>query len=164
MTYLELRFLDRDPYETAGVSAGVVRLHELVFLDAVLDTSSSRDDRIDRPGIMAALSAADRAAEMPVRDVVSGEHVAFRRIRERGLRLLGRVAGLAYLADNEVGGTRYTDAVGMALARLDDRTLIPSVRIAQEIMTRRLSWTEFGIDFMEELYADEHTGLRYAGV
>ena len=140
--YVEVRCLDIDPFEPAGISAHTMRFLDAFLLYCLLEESPASD------------AAARTRSRENFRQVVM-------RGREPGLQLAkpdGSAAGLqawalelllgiervaALLSDEEDGS--YADAISIARARVLDPALTPSARVLDALDGGNRSYAEFAL-------------------
>jgi glutamate--cysteine ligase len=122
--------MDIDPYEDVGIHASTMRMLDVFLLHCLLSDSPP-----DSP--------------LEIADLKHNQHLTAERGREPGLRLVraGREVEMTAWADevlqacrpiaqalDQVHGTQdYTDALELALARVQDSSLTPSARVLADM-------------------------------
>ncbi len=128
--YVEVRLMDIDPYEDVGIHASTMRMLDVFLLHCLLSDSPP-----DSP--------------QEIADLKHNQHLTAERGREPGLRLVraGREVEMTAWADevlqacrpiaqalDQVHGTQgYTEALELALARVQDSSLTPSARVLADM-------------------------------
>lgn len=133
--YLELRFLDVDPFSGAGIAETMLRLLHLFVLDGLLRPTAPR------PSSILAADLRD-AALVAVRDprTLSAADPLLVAARQR-------VAALAPWADRLDGAAGGSHAAGLATVQrqLEHPATLPSAVIARAISASGTDWTSFGV-------------------
>lgn len=128
--YVEVRLMDIDPYEDVGIRASTMRMLDVFLLHCLLSDSPP-----DSP--------------QEIADLKHNQHLTAERGREPGLRLVrdGHEVEMTAWADevlqacrpiaralDQAHGTQdYTEALNLALARVQDSSLTPSARVLADM-------------------------------
>ena len=128
--YVEVRLMDLDPFSPIGITAPTCR-----FLDVFLLQCLLADSPPDTPAEIAAINrnqdrVAGRGREPGLTLKRGNEEVP---LKQWGGEIVARCAPVAAKLDALLGGAAYRDAVGAALAALDNPDLVPSARVLHAI-------------------------------
>jgi len=146
--YLELRFLDVDPFNPAGVSEEGLRLMHLFILDGLA--------RPTEPRATASLEEdLERVVEVARMDPYSLDPDLPGELRTR----LDALQGWALALD--VGYLRSLEAYRERAAK---PSLLPSARLARLLETSGMDWTTFGMNIAKRFSKGVNHALDYAGV
>jgi len=140
--YVEVRCLDIDPFEPAGISVSTMRFLDAFLLYCLFANSPPSD-----------ATARERSRENFRRVVVRGREPGLELARPDGspvglqawaLELLDGIDRVAaFLADGEDGG--YQAAVAVARARVKDPSLTPSARVLDALEGGARSYASFAL-------------------
>ena len=158
VVYLELRFLDRDPYHPGGVDPKIVEFLRILLIHGAGAEVSQGQDIYD------AVARADEAARLPIRALLAGTDERVSALLGRAHAVIDAAERTAALLDSLAETQTHTARVDHIRARLERPEQLPSVRIARDIEAAGVSWTRFGIQQMERQYEQEHTELCRARV
>jgi glutamate--cysteine ligase len=157
--YLEIRFVDRDPFEPGGVSLDTLRLIHLVFLEGILGHASGWSRKSgDR-----CLASARAAAETRLADLVEGRPEARRQL-DRARRALESLRPLGEALDRVLGAHRYREMLERQRDRIDNPARLRPVELFRQLGASGLGWTGFGLSMASPSEKEEIRALHYAGI
>ena len=132
--YLELRFIDKDPYYDAGVNPDILRLAHLLLLQSLYIKADKNTARH--------IHKASQISELPLSDIISNTRFTEKQIFifENALYSLLPVA-------RNMKDTAYENTVRKYINFLHNPLQLPSVRLYQQFSESGLSWTDFGMEF-----------------
>ncbi|BDU71571.1 glutamate--cysteine ligase family protein [Mesoterricola silvestris] len=148
--YLELRFLDVDPFTPAGVSMDGLRLTHLFILDGLARPTAPRSTA----ALAVDLDRAAAAARTEPGALDPGPV---------GARL-DRLEGWARALDDLEPGDRYLQSLDDYRARVASPSLLPSARLAAAFASSGLDWTAFGLHTANAFSKGVNHAMDYAGV
>ena len=143
--YLELRFIDVDPFDPNGISPRTLALLEMFIRDGLARPAGS-GTALELGGH---LGAAEAAALYPVRGLQrsasepSAGEPLFSRARARLESLEGLARGLDAAA--MAPGISYCGALEEAIEGMENPALLPSARLLTAFEESRMDWTSFGM-------------------
>jgi glutamate--cysteine ligase len=151
--YLELRFLDVDPFTPTGVSEDGLRLMHLFILDGLARPTAPRPTALLGEDLERAAGAArmDPRALAPVF------------VGALGTRL-EELERWALALDGLEPGGRYLRSLNDYRARVAKPSLLPSARLAALFEASGMDWTAFGLQIANEFSKGVSHALDYAGV
>jgi len=151
--YLELRFLDVDPFTPTGVSEDGLRLMHLFILDGLTRPTEPRPTAV----LGEDLDRAARAARMDPRalDPALAEGLGTR---------LDELERWALALDGLEPGGRNLRALDGYRARVARPSLLPSARLAALFEASGMDWTAFGLHIANQFPKGVSHALDYAGV
>jgi len=129
--YLELRFLDVDPFSPAGIGEDTLRLLHLFLLDDLARPSEPRTNASLREDLRA-------AAETALLDPLDSKPNTMLGI------LADRLAGLASWARRADATGEYSRCLERFQSKVSDPRRLPSAALAQSFLATGYSWTTFG--------------------
>ena len=157
--YLEIRFVDRNPFEPGGVCQDTLRLIHLVFLEGLLGHprrwSEESGDRC--------LASAWETAEIRLTDLVEGRPEAKRQL-DRARRALESLRPLGETLDRVLGTHRYREMLARQRDLVDNPTRLKSVELFRQLKESGLGWTDFGLSMTRTSPKEETRELHYAGI
>lgn len=141
--YVEIRSLDLNVFDPAGVSQNAMRFMEAFLIYCLLKDSPPLDD-----------SAWQEITRNHGETARSGRDPAFRLLRDGDEVLLSHwareivddVRSIAEIVDRGEGGDAYAQAVDAQLALIDDAETTPSARVLQEMRQGGTGFFEFAMD------------------
>ncbi|MGH8704893.1 MAG: glutamate--cysteine ligase [Burkholderiales bacterium] len=157
--YVEVRCMDLDPFLPAGIGAGTMRFLDLFLLHCLLAESAP-----DTPEEIAALArnqqrAAARGREPGLRLERDTQEAG---LFEWGGQLLAECEPIAAALDAAQGGRAHRDALGAAVAALNDPGSTPSARVLKEMNERHdSSYTRY-VNEQSHRHRDSLRGLPLA--
>ncbi len=124
--YVEVRLMDLDPFEPAGICAGTMRLLDVFLLHCLLSASPP-----DTPEELITIArnqerVAARGREPGLELKRGAESIA---LIDWAHELAAQCAPIAAALDGEFGGSAYRDAHAAAAARVADPANTPSARV-----------------------------------
>jgi len=140
--YLELRFLDRDPYYPGGVSPQSLRLLEMAFR-----SGWNYENPIDLPDL---LVQAEKAASIDISTAIGDPMNSLGPIIFKTAQFLTTLEPMAEWLDRSHKKGSYRDTIDYYRKCLKGEELLPSIRLYQDFKQSRKDWTQFGIDFIKE--------------
>jgi len=128
--YVEVRLMDLDPFHPLGISAGTMRLLEVLLLYCLLE-----DSPLDTREEVAAISCDRQRVAESGRDagLLLVERGRGTTLGKRGQALLDESEPIAEALDAAHGGASYREALADARAALGDPERVPSARIVREM-------------------------------
>jgi len=141
--YIEVRCLDVDPFEPIGISLQTARFLDAFLLFCALDDSPLTNEKIGAEN-------ADNFA----RTVKEGRRHGLqlhcdgtsRELKTWGLELLERIAPVAALLDEQLGGPAvHAESLFAQRAKLNDVALTPSAKVLAAIHKQGGSYMAFGL-------------------
>jgi len=128
--YVEVRCMDLDPFEPAGIATPTMRLLDIFLLHCLLSDSPP-----DTPAEIAALArnqlrAASRGREPGLRLERNGREPT---LAEWGGQVLAECEPIAGALDSAHGGGAHREALAAARAGLADPDSVPSARVLREM-------------------------------
>lgn len=154
--YLELRFIDKDPYFTGGINPFVLGLIELVFLKGLKNRSPLDEQE--------ALGRADKAAAMPLHIWKTGDSPEARELQKRARNLIRSLESLAESRDREDRKGFYRETVDHFKEVLSGNRPLTSARIYQDFKESGKDWTRFGQGLRKENNYERAINLIAAGI
>jgi glutamate--cysteine ligase len=151
--YLELRFLDVDPFTPTGVAEEGLRLMHLFILDGLTRPTAPRGTAL----LGEDLDRATAAARMDPRALDPGRSAAL------GTRLDPLERWALALDGLEPGGD-YLRSLNDYRAWLAKPSLLPSARLAALFASSGMDWTTFGLHIAKHFSKGVSHALDYAGV
>ena len=151
--YLELRFLDVDPFTPTGVSEEGLRLMHLFILDGLARPTAPRPTAV----LGEDLDRAACAARMDPRALDPALLAAL------GARL-DELERWALALDRLEPGGRYLQSLDVYRARVVDPSLLPSARLAAAFESSGMDWTAFGLHIANPLSKGASHALDYAWI
>jgi len=150
--YLELRFLDVDPFSPLGVSEETLAVLHLFVLDGLMKPSGSGTTEELQPYLDAAgkTALADPSAFLEQTSGGSESVILLTRARER----LEALRPLAHQLDSS-RHARYVPVLEASIARTIDPSNLPSHRLLRAFEASGLGWTEFGMNTARTLTEGE---------
>jgi glutamate--cysteine ligase len=126
--YVEVRLMDLDPFHAIGIAASTVRMLDVFLLHCALTASPP-----DTPQELAAVvgnkqRVASRGREPGLRLTRGSEEVT---LSDWGAEILAECAPFAAALDEAIGGGAHREALGLAVAALNDPAATPSARVLQ---------------------------------
>ena len=140
--YVEVRCLDIDPFEPAGISARTMRFIDAFLIYCLLANSPASD-----------ATARTRSRENFRRVVMQGRQPGVELARPDGsavglrdwaLELLDGIGRIAALLGDEEPDS-YMDAIELARRHVEDPSLLPSARVLAELQGGGRSFAEFAL-------------------
>ena len=139
--YVEVRSLDCNLYDPAGISQNTMRFVEAFLVYCLLEDSPEFDPlllaecganqaRVARAGRDPALELSDRGVP--------------RRLSAWAARIVDNVAAVAAVMDQD--STAYGDAVSEMRKRVEEPSLTPSARILADLRAEHMSFFELALD------------------
>jgi len=128
--YVEVRLMDLDPFQAAGITADTMR-----FLDIFLLHCFTHDSPPDTPGELSAVVRNQQRVAARGREPgltllrAPGETT----LHEWGGGILAECAPIAAGLDQATGGHAHRDTLASALAALDNPDITPSARVLAEM-------------------------------
>ncbi len=147
--YLELRFLDKDPFVPGGIGLDSLNLIHLLFLNGLTteDTPPAMEE------LSRSLSDARWVADMPIEVLTGyGDDGVFR-LMGKARDLLVDLRPLAGMLDEELDTGMYTDMLDRQLRRLQQPETLPSAILDRRFRDIGTNWTGFGLKLHELSYA-----------
>jgi glutamate--cysteine ligase len=159
--YLELRFLDVDPFSPLGVSEETLNVLHLFILDALMTPSNNTtlkalEDALDATEL-AALTAPSTLTQPTLDQRQSRPLLKQARQRLEALHPLARKLDMN-------SATHYVSALNDFIGRTTDASSLPSARLLHDFVASRASWTEFGMDTARLLGKGESHAMDYATI
>ena len=166
MQYVEVRCLDIDPFEPAGISADTMRFMDAFLLYCTLDESPA----------FAPQGYCERSSQNFAKVVRQGREPGLMlernceavSLQQWGKDILDRVEACAELLDRVHGSTLHRQAVAMQRAKLEDPALTPSARLLAGMRDTQASFFEYGLstsrahaDALRSQALDAATQARY---
>ncbi|MCH4270670.1 glutamate--cysteine ligase [Kerstersia gyiorum] len=141
--YVEVRCLDIDPFEPAGISADTMRFMDAFLLYCTLDESPA----------FAPQGYCERSSQNFAKVVRQGREPGLMlernceavSLQQWGKDILDRVEACAELLDRVHGSTLHRQAVAMQRAKLEDPALTPSARLLAGMRDTQASFFEYGL-------------------
>jgi len=158
--YLELRFLDKDPFVKAGLGEDTLNLIHLLFLDGLTgeDTPLAREE-LDR-----SLFDALRSADLPLEALTTpGNYQAAQLIAKAKDTLIG-LKPLAGLLDKELKTGMYTGTLKRQLNKLFQPETLPSAVLNRRFQDAGMNWTDFGLTLVSETLEEKEHELSYSRI
>ncbi len=141
--YVEIRSLDINPFDPAGINQNTMRFVEAFLIYCLLEDSPYLDDsglaELDRNHVGTAKSGRDPDFRL-FRD---GEPVT---LRSWATEILAKVSAVAEIIDRPEASGSYADSVRLMRAIVDNAEHSPSARLLAELEERGGSFFEFGLD------------------
>lgn len=141
--YAEVRILDIDPYEKAGISLKEMRFLQVFLLYCLFEESKPIDSNelktINNNHSLVALSG--RKPKLMLNSL-SGQITS---LVEWGEIIFSKLYLIAGLLDNEDNGNGYSLSVQEEYHKLIDISLLPSSKIQHEMISHKESFLEFGM-------------------
>jgi glutamate--cysteine ligase len=128
--YVEVRLMDLDPFETAGINAQTLRFLDVFLLHCLLTPSP-----FDTPEEIVELAhnqqkVAERGREPGLQLERQGSLV---QLTDWARELVGSLGPLATAMDDAYGGTLYAQAVDAAIQGVENPESLPSARVLQAV-------------------------------
>ncbi len=151
--YVELRFLDVDPFSPTGVSGETLRLAHLFILDDLARVSGAGARR----EVSTFLDEADAAALAHPREPAA--HDDFGPKRREGAALSDRLAGTRRRLESlepiarelsRGGGDDYLAVLEGAIRRTQRPALLPSARLLSALADHGGDWTRLGLEIEDK--------------
>ena len=139
--YVEVRSLDCNLYDPAGISQNTMRFVEAFLVYCLLEESPlfDRDLLAECVANQAQVARAGRDPELELLD--GGRPV---RLSTWAARIVDKVADVATAMDHD--STAYADAVSEMRKRVEDASLTPSARILDDLRAEKMSFFELALD------------------
>jgi glutamate--cysteine ligase len=140
--YVEIRSLDINIDDPAGVSQNTMRFIEAFLIYCMLEESPPLDGK--------ALDEVKRNQALTARE---GRDPAFRLYRDGAAvtlaswagEILHKVSGIAELIDSAEGGESYAQAVGKLRELVDESSATPSARILEQLTSANYSFFDYAL-------------------
>ena len=142
--YVEVRCMDLDPFEPAGIGARTARFIDVFLLHCLLSDSPP-----DTPAEIAALGrnqhrTAARGREPGLKLERGSDEVL---LTDWGQQLLAECMPIARAMDEALGGQAHQEAVAAAQQALRDPEQLPSARVLQTMQSRH---ADSFVDFVDQ--------------
>lgn len=140
--YVEIRSLDINIDDPAGVNQNTMRFIEAFLIYCMVEESLPLDDR--------ALAEAKRNQSLTAKE---GRDPEFRLYRDGAAvtlatwagEILHKVAAIAELIDSAEGGESYAQAVGMLRELVDEPAATPSAKLLQQLSSAKCSFFDYAL-------------------
>ena len=153
--YVEIRSLDINVFDPAGINQNTMRFMEAFLIACVLEQSPPFDaTSFDETQHNQAL-VARRGRDPDLQLLRGGESVP---LKSWAAEIVARAADVAEVIDRYDGATRYRDAVRLMSSRVDDPESTPSARLIDELRQADCSFFEFALH-LAGVHRDYFTGL-----
>jgi glutamate--cysteine ligase len=138
--YVEIRSLDVNMNDPAGVNQNTMRFIEAFLVYCLLEDSPPLDVPMIEECKANQTQTARRGRDPEFRLLRGGEPV---RLADWAREIVGKVDGIAAILDQDDGGDSYAQAVSSMSALLDDPEATPSARMLAELRDQRCSYFEY---------------------
>jgi glutamate--cysteine ligase len=152
--YLELRFIDVDPFSVAGVAGEALLLIHLFVVDGLMRASDPRTNAVLRRDLQAAVTTA-------LKDPLGLRSDPILAVAGRRLAQLEEWAGAL---DATTAHSPYSGALRLYSRRLADPDTLSSARLARALAESGLDWTSFGAQTAARLRQGAMHALEYGGL
>ena len=140
--YVEIRSLDINTSDPAGVNQNTMRFIEAFLIYCLLEDSPPLDVESDMECSCNQTATAKRGRDPKFRLYRGGKEVT---LRSWAGEILQKVTGIAELIDRGEGGESYAQAVHMMQQLVGDPEATPSARLLDELVTARCSFFDYAI-------------------
>ena len=140
--YVEIRSLDINTSDPAGVNQNTMRFIEAFLIYCLLEDSPPVDVESDIECSRNQTAAAKRGRDPGFRLYRDGKELT---LRSWAGEILQKVTGIAELIDQGEGGDSYTQAVHMMQHLVDDPSATPSAQLLDELVSAQCSFFEYAL-------------------
>jgi len=140
--YVEIRSLDINPSDPAGVNQNTMRFMEAFLVFCLLEDSPPFDAASYRESVRNQTEVAKRGRDPAFRLVRDGREVT---LADWASEILQKVADAAAVIDAGEGGASYREAVRLMQDLVDDPAATPSALLLEELRTERCSFFEYAL-------------------
>ena len=157
--YLEIRCIDRNPFEHGGVDSDALLLIHLLFMQGVLEPMDEwSPQKRDRCLVNARVAAETRLADLiEKRPTAQG-------LIERTKQSLASVAPLAEKLDRNLGIRRYESMLERQFRRIYSPERLLSAELFERFRKSGLGWTDFGLSLYHLTEKEETRELYNTGI
>ncbi len=155
ISYLELRFIDKDPFAVGGVNPDFLKLVHLLLLQGTEEDDKYTD-------IVSSLDKAAAVAEMSLCSLTDETDREAKEILNRTEHRLLSLLPLARAVNRASGSRLYTDVIEHYLFRISNPKNLLSMQVYKLFRESGVSWTSFGAQFMNANTKGGEYGLQYA--
>ncbi len=152
--YLELRFVDVDPFSVSGVAGEALLLIHLFVVDGLTRVSKPRPQAL----LARDLEAAAAIARANPFSLGSGPALL------AAERRMAELEPWAELLDAPTAHSPYSGALRLFRGRLGEPDTLPAARLARALAGSGLDWTSFGVQTAARLRQGVVHELEYAGL
>lgn len=138
ISYLELRFLDKNPHYPGGINPDVLYLLELLFLKGM--------DEEGPVAVSSALERADRIAGTPLVRILGRGDPGTEQLFYETAEMLEALRPLAAAKDESAGSSCYRGALDRLARQLHIREELPSMRVYEDFACSGRDWTAYGME------------------
>ena len=144
--YVEIRSLDINTRDPAGVNQNTMRFIEAFLIYCLLEDSPPIDVQSDMECSRNQTATAKRGRDPKFRLYRDGNEVS---LRTWAGEILQKVTGVAELIDQGEGGESYVQAVHKMQQLVDDPAATPSAQLLDELVTAKCSFFEYALSIAE---------------
>ena len=141
--YVEIRSLDLNISDPAGVNQNAMRFIEAFLIFCLLEESPPFNTESFDEALQNQALTAKRGREPELRLRRDGKPIA---LSDWAREIVEKVAAVADLIDRDEGYGCYRDAVSLAASQVADPESTPSARLLQELRDSNCSFFEFALD------------------
>ncbi len=141
--YVEIRSLDINPFDPAGINQNTMRFIEAFLIYCLLEESPYLDDHGLRELNGNHVGTAKSGRDPDFRLFRDGRPVT---LRAWAGEILTKVSAVAEVIDRLEAGGSYADSVRLMQEIVDDAEQSPSARLLADLEETRSSFFEFGVD------------------
>ncbi|MDH5500993.1 MAG: glutamate--cysteine ligase, partial [Gammaproteobacteria bacterium] len=140
--YVEIRSLDINPFDPAGINQNAMRFVEAFVIYCLLQESPPLDDQASEEAARNHTQTAKNGRDPDFRLMRGGEPVS---LRDWGSEIVRAVHNVAELIDRGNGGSDYRDAVDVQSGLLEDPDSTPSARLLEELNLAGTGFFDFAL-------------------
>jgi glutamate--cysteine ligase len=144
--YVEVRSLDINMFDPAGVNQNTMRFIEAFLIYCLLEDSPQFDSNAAEEATQNHTATAKRGRDPEFRLRRDGVSVT---LRDWASEIIEKVAAVAELIDRGEGGDSYAQAAKRMQARVADPERTPSARVLQGLRDSKSSFFEFALHIAE---------------
>ncbi len=141
--YVEIRSLDINVFDPAGINQNTMRFIEAFLVYCLLEESPSFDSGSFEEAVQNQSLTAKRGREPGLALRRNGQTIV---LSDWAREIVDKVAAVADVIDQQEGDGSYRDAVSFAAAQVAEPESTPSARLLQEICELNCSFFEFALD------------------
>jgi glutamate--cysteine ligase len=141
--YIEVRLLDVDPYEPAGISEASIKFLDTLLLYCLL-TESPKHDTTLCSSVTENVAKTVRTGRQT--STLLSDQGTQRELGVWGQEILSQLKPIAEMLDKNVAGSSHIDALNLQSAKLLDSTKTPSGKIMQDMNVQDISYLRFAMN------------------
>ncbi len=146
--YMEVRIIDLNPFEELGISIDQMRFLHIFILFCLLNESPEiTETELEEINFNHHLvSLFGRRKDLPLYRYSNN----YKRLRDFGEEIFKKLSDIAVIIEDSTGDKNYITSVGKEYQKLIDPELLPSQRIASEMIKVKEGFLQFGVRYAKK--------------